>query len=84
MSNRVSYLKMLSEHKNNFLSEFVSVKDQNESVGSNKAQHLLMIADDPKNYYAAMEELKEEEGAMNRDHVFSDQYVYSEDKQNKI
>jgi len=42
---------------------------------------LLMLADDPKNYYNALQELEKEEeekGNIKEDHLFSDKYIISE------
>ncbi len=54
--------------------------EHGESV-KDKMNQLLMLADDPKRYQLAMEELKKEEGDkgnFSQDHLFDDRYIISE------
>jgi hypothetical protein len=72
MVNRVSYLKFLSKNKHSLISDVATVKDQNNNSyngggsGSNiegKMGQLLMLAEDPKAYYEAMQHLQMEQEA---------------------
>ena len=91
MANRVGYLKFLAQNKNSFVSDLVNVQQPNapgqSSVGKSttlpeaKMNQLLMLSDDPKQYYRALEELKREQmdkGKIREDHLFEDKYIISE------
>ncbi len=57
------------------------VDEENSSNVQNKMNQLLMLSDDPKIYYQAMEELKDTErdrGNFSQDHLFDDKYIVSE------
>ena len=58
-----------------------SMEQRSATLPEAKMNQLLMLSDDPKQYYRALEELKREQlekGRIREDHLFEDKYIISE------
>eukprot|EP00347_Sterkiella_histriomuscorum_P018862 403343887 len=91
MANRIGYLKFLSQNKNAYISDLALVNQSGEGDINNsqndvngKMNQLLMLAEDPKTYMRAMEDLQREEEnnaygyRAKQDHLFDDKYIISD------
>lgn len=93
MASRVQYLKFLHTNKDAFISDLATLNPNNESLNHSsgnearsKMNQLLMLADDPKNYFRAMMDLQNDQQdkalslglKIKEDHLFEDKYIISD------